>query len=135
MYYLRTCAILSLIILMMLCGAFIPRDEPEFKNLKVLPKNISHDELEKVMDGFKLALGVKCNFCHAARKDDPNKLDFPSDENPHKNVARSMIRMTKKINRKYFGKVKSNGTLVQISCISCHNGKEHPAVTKIKKEI
>ena len=28
------------------------------------------------MDGFKAALGVKCNFCHGPSKTGPKKLDF-----------------------------------------------------------
>jgi hypothetical protein len=49
------------------------------KNLKVLPKNISKEKLDTIMDGFKDALGVKCGHCHAAQKDNPRKLDFASD--------------------------------------------------------
>src|SRR5690348_191634 len=74
----------------------------EYKNLKVLPKNISHDDLDKVMHGFNDALGVKCNFCHAAQKDNPRKMDFPSDEKSEKNIAREMYKMTGRINKKFF---------------------------------
>lgn len=99
------------------------------KNLKVLPKNISHEELDKIMDGFKASLGVKCNFCHAANKDTSNHhLDFPSDDKPEKNVARHMMRMTEKINKKYFSFEKDDkGDLVKpIQCYTCHRGKPHP---------
>ncbi len=41
----------------------------EFKNLQVLPKNITADSLDKIMDGFKAALGVDCGFCHTYNKD------------------------------------------------------------------
>src|SRR5450631_3039680 len=76
-----------------------PPDEPHHKNLKILPKNISDDDLDKVMDGFKDALGVKCNFCHAPSKDSSNrKLDFPSDEKPEKGIARYNVPATTKIN-------------------------------------
>ncbi|MBB2148012.1 c-type cytochrome [Pedobacter gandavensis] len=112
-------------------SAFMQQEEPKAKNLKVLPKNISHDDLDKVMDGFKLALGVKCNFCHAPRKDDPKKLDFASDENPKKEIARNMIRMTNKINKKYFHEKNKEGKLTNISCVSCHNGKEEPITIKL----
>jgi len=37
-------------------------DKPPKRNLKVLPKDISHDDLGKTMDSWKTALGVKCNF-------------------------------------------------------------------------
>ncbi|HEY6901034.1 MAG TPA: hypothetical protein VI233_10340, partial [Puia sp.] len=46
------------------------QEAPKHKmNLKVLPRNISHEELGKVMDAWKNALGVKCNFCHAPSAD------------------------------------------------------------------
>ncbi len=78
-------------------------DKPKKRNLKVLPKDISHDDLEKTMDGWKAALGVKCNFCHAPSADSSNHhLDFASDAKPEKNIARHMYNMTAKINKKYF---------------------------------
>ena len=52
-------------------AATAPQQAEKHKmNLKVLPKNISHDDLGKVMHGFNNALGVKCNFCHAASATD-----------------------------------------------------------------
>lgn len=120
---LMVCFILSL-------SAFMPKPEPEpkAKNLKVLPKNISKEELDKVMDDFKLALGVRCSHCHAPMKDNPKKLDFASDEKPEKETAREMMRMTAKINKKYFHEaMKEGNTIAKIACITCHNGKTEPA--------
>lgn len=97
------------------------------KNLKVLPKNISHDDLDKIMDEWKTALGVKCNFCHAPQKDNPRKMDFPSDEKPEKNAARAMYKMTNQINKKFFKYKKSEENPVPpVGCMTCHNGKSHP---------
>jgi len=97
------------------------------KNLKVLPKNISHDDLDKVMDEWKEALGVKCNFCHAAQKENPRKLDFASDEKPEKNVAREMYRMTGRINKKFFDyKKTAENPDPPVGCMTCHHGKPHP---------
>jgi hypothetical protein len=110
-----------------IAGSVPPQDEPK-RNLKVLPKNISHEELDATMDQWKEALGVKCNFCHAPRKDDPKKLDFASDEKPEKQIARNMYKMTGKINKKFF-KYKpgqAQDALPPISCKTCHNGKPHP---------
>jgi hypothetical protein len=125
-----------LLFLVVFLSAFMPKQQPEerkFKNLKVLPKNISKDDLDKVMDGFKLGLGVKCNFCHSPMKDNPKKMDFASDEKPEKVTAREMMRMTAKINKKYFHdmKDKEGKAMTGISCITCHNRKTEPAVTKI----
>jgi hypothetical protein len=105
-----------------------PEKHPK-RNLKILPRDISHEDLDKVMDGFKAALGVKCNFCHAAFKDTSNHhLDFASDEKEEKNIARHMMLMTAKINKKFFSFNKDdNGkTVPAVSCITCHRGDPHP---------
>jgi len=118
-----------LIATVFLMSAFMPKQEaPKYTNLKILPKDISKEELGKVMDGFKTALGVKCNFCHAASKADPKRLDFASDEKQEKEFARTMMKMTVKINKKFFH-VKDAGApnaVLAVNCITCHNGKPHP---------
>lgn len=121
----------------MLIGVFIaagiaatkPPEEQKFLNLKILPKNISSEDLDKVMDGFKAALGVKCSFCHAPSKDTAQKHpDFASDDKPEKNIARKMMKMTAKINKKYFSydKDENGQPLMAVECMTCHHGKEHP---------
>ena len=108
---------------------------PAPKNLKVLPKNISHEELDHVMDGWKTALGVKCNFCHAASDDNPKKLNFASDAKPEKEMARKMYLMSNKINKKYFHTKKGeNGmmALAAINCNTCHHGEAHPEISEEK---
>jgi cytochrome c553 len=108
-----------------------PEDGP--KNLKVLPKNISHDDLEKVMDSWKAALGVKCNFCHAPSADSTSHhLDFASDAKPEKNIARHMYKMTGKINKKYFSFAKDDkgASIAVVSCVTCHRGSPHPDEVK-----
>jgi len=126
------------ILVALLIGAFLfvgiaattpPPPERPNKNLKILPKNISHEDLDKIMDSFKAALGVKCNFCHAASQDTANHhLDFASDAKPEKSIARKMMRMTTKINKKFFGDEKDEqGNRVNlVSCVTCHHGKERP---------
>jgi hypothetical protein len=97
------------------------------KNLKVLPKNISHDMLEKTMRQWSQALGQRCGFCHARGADGRN--DFASDAKPEKLMARKMFEMTAKINKKYFKAEKDSLGMVMnsgIACITCHNGKPHP---------
>jgi len=102
--------------------------DEQYVNLKVLPKNISSRDLQKIMvDDFEDGLGVSCNFCHAADKT-TGKFDFASDEKPEKDIARSMMRMTIGINKKYF-KVKHPmiGTnALTITCNTCHNGVAFP---------
>jgi len=104
---------------------------PSFTNLKVLPKNISKQHLDKLMDEFKDALGVKCNFCHVHKKDNPREWDYASDEKPEKTVARKMISMSNKINKKFFhGKSKygDENALMEIRCVTCHHGTAHPEI-------
>jgi len=97
-----------------------------FKDLDVLPKNIPHEVLHQVMDDWSHALGVHCNFCHAAG--DNGKLDFASNAKPEKQEAREMYKMTAKINNKYFeGKKDSLGMVIgDLKCVTCHRGSAHP---------
>jgi len=105
-------------------------DHMEPKNLKVLPKHISHEALHQVMDDWAHALGVHCNFCHA--KGDDGKLDFASDAKPEKNMARKMYKMAAKINDKYFDGKKDSLDMVvgDIKCMTCHRGSPHPDEVK-----
>ena len=106
-----------------------PPEAPKYKNLKILPKNISKEDLDKVMDHFKAALGVKCSFCHAPSKDSAQKWpDFASDEKPEKLIARKMMKMTSKINKKFFADNKNEqGVAVPaVECMTCHRGSPHP---------
>jgi Photosynthetic reaction centre cytochrome C subunit len=103
----------------------------EFKNLKVLPKNISEKTLDKVMDEFAKGLGVKCNFCHVQSKTDSTQWDMASDAIPAKNVARKMITMSNKINKDFFGATTIYGdenSLLEIRCETCHRGDPHPEI-------
>ena len=136
MGYRKTITLSLLLATVVSLSAFMPRQQPpaqKFKNLKVLPKNISKDELDEVMDGFKAGLGVKCGYCHSPMKDNPKRMDFASDEKPEKETARDMMRMTAKINKKYFHemKTKEGKAMVAVSCITCHNGKTEPAGSKV----
>jgi Photosynthetic reaction centre cytochrome C subunit len=98
---------------------------PKFKNLKVLPKNISEAALDKIMDNFNYSLGVSCDYCHS-KKDKTNDLAFELDKKPEKNMARKMMVMTNDMNKKYFG-----GEVVY--CITCHRQKAYPEIDSIVK--
>ena len=128
----RTILIFSLIACIIAgTSATMPRQDekkhPEFKNLKVLPKKITHDELRKVMEHYNAALGVKCSFCHV-RNEETKKTDFASDAKEEKVIARSMMQMTNKLNIKYFGTKKNqyNQAVMEVSCNTCHRGEAHP---------
>lgn len=105
------------------------QEEPfKAKNLKILPKDISYHALDSIMDDYKAALGVKCNYCHAASKDNPKKLDYASDEKEYKLAAREMMEMTDKINKKYFKEHEGNDAVAAIQCMTCHRGKDKPEI-------
>lgn len=103
-----------------------PEDKP--KNLKVLSKKLSTEEVKEIMRTYTKALGVRCGFCHNTMKEDPTKYDFAAEGNEHKDIARDMMRMTNKINKKYLSKIE-DGKLDQITCVTCHMGKVHPVVS------
>jgi hypothetical protein len=111
-------------------------DEPKYKNLKILPKNITEKQMDSVMHHFTGSLGVRCNFCHV-RTADGKGWDHASDSNKHKLVARNMMKMTDKINDKYFdvtgGKKNLNARLM-VTCYTCHHGNTDPATTPPAEE-
>src|SRR6478672_9915332 len=72
-------------------------DQGEFKNLKVLPQNITHDELITTMRGFARALGTRCDGCHVPIPGEQNKFDFASDAKDEKRTARTMVLMVRNI--------------------------------------
>lgn len=104
------------------------KDDPPYKNLKVLPKDITKRQMDSVMDHFTASLGVKCNFCHV-RNRETKEWDHASDSNKHKLVARDMLEMTYAINDKYFdytGSKRDLNTQLMITCYTCHNGNKEP---------
>lgn len=100
-----------------------------YKNLKVLPQDISAKQIDSVMHHYTASLNVKCNFCHV-RTADNKEWDWASDANKHKLVAREMITMTNEINAKYLNHTGSPITLTSqlaVTCYTCHNGAKEPA--------
>ncbi len=125
----KTLSIIICLITLITLSFSFSNKPPRFKNLKVLPKDINKDQLDTIMKSFTVALGVKCNFCHVRLNDEQKNWDFPSDANEHKGIARKMLKMTAKINKKDFD-VKDSKSLtadLEVTCYTCHNGKIHPA--------
>jgi hypothetical protein len=90
----------------------------DFKNLQVLPKTMSKDDLKAYMKAQSKALGVECDYCH----DVP---DMASDKNEKKLVARKMIQMTQDINDKWLKGMKE-AEKNRVGCGTCHQGHEVP---------
>ena len=124
----RILTVCAFFIALVLMSFAITNAEPRYKNLKILPKNIDKKQMDSVMHHFTASLGVKCNYCHQYNAEQ-KAMDFASDANEHKAAAREMMKMTAKLNKKYFD-VKDSKSLtakLEITCFSCHNGKAHPA--------
>jgi len=101
-------------------------DEPE--NLQVL-EGFAGDELAPVMRGFSMALGVRCSFCHVGEEGAPlSTYDFASDDNEHKLVARTMLRMLGVINDtlRTLERDGHDHAPVNMWCHTCHRGRPRP---------
>jgi bifunctional DNA-binding transcriptional regulator/antitoxin component of YhaV-PrlF toxin-antitoxin module len=88
------------------------------KNLQVLPKTLTKDEIKPIMRAQSKALGVECDYCH----DVP---DMASDKLENKKTARQMMKMTMEINDKWLKGLK-DADKNKVTCGTCHNGKEQP---------
>lgn len=111
-------------------------DNPQYKNLKVLPKDITHDQMDSVMHHFTASLNVKCNFCHV-RNEEKKEMDWAADDNKHKLVARQMLTMTNELNKKYFNLTGSAITItapLMVTCFTCHHGSTEPTTKPPKQE-
>ena len=98
----------------------------QFVNLKMLPKDISKEDLVTQMNTFRDALGVRCTYCHV-REGDPERFNFPSDAKSHKVKARVMFEMVAAINGTYLPRVKDDEHHApEVSCMTCHRGKKMP---------
>ena len=128
----------SLFILFAVIGIAATINEPSnYRNLKVLPKDITPKRLDSIMSAYNKALKVNCDFCHVRPKKNPfspvqaDRIDFALD-NPMKEEARRMIRLQMDINIKYFNNDISNKGkrpeyLNVVSCNTCHRGNTYPA--------
>ena len=104
-----------------------PPSKTPADSAKVLPKDISRDDLIKIMRGFTGALGVECGYCHALGPR-PSATDFASnDANPVKEKARVMIAMTDSdISKTYLTQLASRKSTDSVTCGTCHRGMAVP---------
>jgi hypothetical protein len=93
-----------------------PTSDQVFANIKVF-KGVPAKDLIPAMEFMAASLKMECTDCHDAN-------DYSKD-NQRKNTAREMVTMQRELNAKYFG-----GKL-EVTCMSCHNGREHPLATPI----
>jgi hypothetical protein len=120
----------SLTMLIILLSASLPQ-QPKWKNLKILSNDLTQFEMNKIMDKYEQALGVKCNFCHVMDKE-TGVHNYESDARPEKEMARRMMLLTKDINQKHFNYNNKEVAPQTITCYTCHNGKTIPDWEKPK---
>ena len=108
--------------------AAVSKPKSKHKNLKILPQDISEQKLDSIMESYAKALGVTCKFCHTEVKGFTDSLDYVVDENPMKENAREMMRMTIYINKThfYFDKNERPEYLKVVNCMTCHRGEAFP---------
>ena len=115
--------------------AFTTSDPPRYKNLQILPKDISKQAMDSTMHFFSFSLGQKCGFCHV-RNEESKSWDMASDAKPEKLIARKMFTMSEGINKKYFSD--EGGTEQQaiqaVTCYTCHKGEPMPLAFPEKKD-
>jgi len=123
-------------------------EAPPPKNLKVLPKDTTGEQVHEIMHGWAAQLGTECTTCHAV---DPNRkmpngrpaLNFADDSKPEKNTARLMYRMMEDVNKNYVSKIEDKDhegheghgkEEAVVTCGTCHRGHVHPPTFVAPKE-
>jgi hypothetical protein len=100
---------------------------PPPSNLKVLPKDLTSQQVVAIMHNYAGELGVGCNYCHA-KDDTTGRTNFASDANPMKDRARVMIKMTHAINTEYLTQLTDPKPQNPVTCGTCHRGMSQPTV-------
>ena len=106
-----------------------PRTFPAPTNLKVLPKNLTGQQVRDIMEQWQGSLGVHCSACHAPDPSNigPNgrpRLNYADDSKPEKATARIMYTMVEDINRNYLSRIESSE--IPVTCGTCHRGHLGP---------
>src|SRR5580704_9020363 len=76
-------------------------------------------DLSANMQAIAQALGVGCDFCHAAERGS-------GKPEPKKDIARAMIAMTRDINAKIQAVGVEQGLVTEVQCVTCHRGVPVP---------
>lgn len=131
----KTISLAALLVIAVMAMASTMTNEGKYKNLKILPKDITERQMDSIMNAYTTALKVSCDFCHIKAKAPlfsiapaSGELDFALD-NPMKEEARKMIRLTMDINTKYFyfdSSIRPEYLNV-VGCNTCHRGNPFPA--------
>jgi len=118
----------TLLVLLFYSIGSIAQIPDSFVNLKVLPHDITKDDLMSVMKSFTSSLGVRCDFCHVGEAGQPlSTFNFVSDEKNNKKKARIMYNMVQDINNDYLSELSQfSKHIIQVECVTCHRGAMEP---------
>lgn len=102
---------------------------PKPANLKVLPPDLTGDQVMEIMHKWEGMLGTECTTCHATDPTNlmPNgkpRVKYAEDSKKEKQVARLMVKMTEDINKNYVSMVE--GSSGPVTCGTCHRGHLTP---------
>lgn len=128
---------------------------PAPRNLKVLPKDTTQQDVVALMQTFTRGLGVQCTYCHSeqaplqlsveelqaqqaagaqaggrgrGRGRGGPQIDFAADDKRQKQTARVMLAMTNDINAKLAAAIhKPPADVTRVQCATCHRGVTNPA--------
>lgn len=79
------------------------------------------------MQAMNEALGVRCVYCHVPGTSQTEDIDFKSEANPKKRIARMMVAMTADINAAVpSAMLKAPGEVTAVTCATCHRGVPDP---------
>ena len=86
-----------------------------FDNVQVLDIE-TRSEMKKYMKSISKDLGVKCSYCH--------DMENKALDNPHKEITREMIILTRTINRHLLSLKDDDekDTVELVTCWTCHKG-------------
>ncbi|HEX6557840.1 MAG TPA: c-type cytochrome [Longimicrobiales bacterium] len=122
----------SLSVLALLAAPLEAQIPDKFENLKVLPRDITRDQLVATMRAISLGLGVRCDYCHEENPGTPAQgggpnLNFKADTKPTKETARFMLRMVRTINDSVLSQLtRRSDPPVRVQCVTCHRGSPLP---------
>ena len=93
----------------------------DFENVQVLPFDTKKEMMAYMKKTVSKSLDVKCKFCHDMK-------DYGDDSNPHKLVAREMMKMVISMNTHLDSafsvglkaEMKEENNHYKVDCWSCH---------------
>lgn len=100
----------------------------EFRNLRVVPKDISRDSLLLLMRSFSFATGLRCEGCHVLGPNDSFEgARFDLDDRQNKRKARVMLEMVNTINEELLARLpERDSPPLAVECKTCHRGAARP---------